>query len=48
MGKFFLLGSFNFNYSSKGKNCGGILMGVIPHLQMPMLCLEGKSWILGL
>jgi hypothetical protein len=43
MGKMILLGSFNFNYFSKGKNCEGILIGVIPHLQMPMLCLDGKS-----
>ena len=46
--KIIRLGSFNFNYLSKGKNCGVILMGVIPHLKMSRLCLNGKSWMLGL
>jgi hypothetical protein len=46
MGKIIIFGSFN--YSSKEKNYGGILMTIIPHLQMPMLCLDRKSWMLGL
>jgi hypothetical protein len=47
-GKIFSAWEFQFQLFIKGKELRGILMGVIPHLQMPMLCLEGKSWILGL
>ena len=48
LAKIIVLGSFNLNYLSREKNYRVILMGVIPHLVMPRLCLSGKLRMLRL